>query len=247
MNLPYYLMKADLVVAVEANPNMCERMRDVFGTYISEGRLIVENCVVNVGGGADVVNFFLHRSNSVLSQFPPPPKREQEQFRKVSLPAKTLTELIERHGDPYYIKIDVEHYDSKVLSSMFDAGIFPRYVSAEAHSIDVFHVLNTLGGYTGFKLVEGRSVPRVYRRHLVRGYGKDAPFRYSFPPHSAGPFGEDVKGPWMGPEDFLIALALEGMGWKDIHACKLDEHVRLSRFTMSKYMMRYLFRGFLRY
>jgi hypothetical protein len=41
---------------------------------------------------------------------------------------------------------------------------------------------------------------------------------YSFPFHSAGPFGNDVDGAWMTGDNFLRVLALEGLGWKDIHA-----------------------------
>ena len=39
-------MKSDLVVAVEANPQLCNETTDKFKNEILEGRLIVENCIV---------------------------------------------------------------------------------------------------------------------------------------------------------------------------------------------------------
>jgi hypothetical protein len=59
-------------------------------------------------------------------------------------------------------------------------------------------------GYKSFALVDGSSVAE----------------RYSFKPHSAGPFGPDIDGPWYDADAFFYLLASEGLGWKDIHAAK---------------------------
>lgn len=45
-DIPYYLMKADLVVAVEANPGLCAQMSVRFADEVRSGRLIIENCVL---------------------------------------------------------------------------------------------------------------------------------------------------------------------------------------------------------
>ena len=45
-DIPYYLMKGDTVVAIEANPVLCKGIRQDFASEIQEGRLILENCVV---------------------------------------------------------------------------------------------------------------------------------------------------------------------------------------------------------
>jgi hypothetical protein len=49
--------------------------------------------------------------------------------------------------------------------------------------------------------------------------GQD-PIRYSFPYHSAGPFGEDIDGEWMSASYMIRLLAIVGLGWKDIHASR---------------------------
>jgi len=119
---------------------------------------------------------------------------------------------------PYYIKIDLENYDHVILMELFRNNIYPKYLSAESHSIDIFALLVTFGRYTSFNLVDGASVSSLYANHTINTF--DTVKSYSFPYHSAGPFGEDVKGPWMAPNDFFRHLAIEQLGWKDIHATK---------------------------
>ncbi|SDB18623.1 hypothetical protein SAMN05660653_00921 [Desulfonatronum thiosulfatophilum] len=66
---------------------------------------------------------------------------------------------------------------------------------------------------------------------------------YSFPLHSAGPFGNDVDGAWMNASTFLRVLALEGLGWKDIHATYNDDTNNPLAFRgFYNYMLSYLLR-----
>ena len=45
-NIPYYSLKADLIIAVEANPELCLIIKNNFKDLIKEKRLIVENCIL---------------------------------------------------------------------------------------------------------------------------------------------------------------------------------------------------------
>ena len=45
-NIPYYLLKADIVVAVEANPKLCQIIKKKFNKEISKKNLIVENVII---------------------------------------------------------------------------------------------------------------------------------------------------------------------------------------------------------
>ena len=45
-NIPYYLLKADVVVAVDANPKLCEIIKVKFDKEIKQNRLVVENCII---------------------------------------------------------------------------------------------------------------------------------------------------------------------------------------------------------
>lgn len=215
-DIPYYLKKADLVVAVEANPTLCLQIEERFTHEIAEGRLRVENCVVTGADRDAEVYFYLHKRHHVLGQFPEPDKSVISDYTQVSLPAKTVMQILGEHGAPYYIKIDIEHYEEVILKELFLHGVKPPYLSAESHSIRVFALLAGLGEYGAFKLVEGATVAKKYKNHPIHLDG--GPETYSFPAHSAGPFGEDIDGDWMNADDLFEVLADKKMGWRDIHA-----------------------------
>lgn len=214
-DIPYYLKKCDLIVAVEANPYLCSQIRMRFGSEISEGRLVVENKVISHMERNSEVSFYLHLKKNVQSQLPKPSLSEAANFEEIRLPSVTVPQLIKKWGDPYYIKIDLEHYDAPVLRSIFEAQIVPPYLSAESHSVDVFCLLVALGGYRSFKLVEGKTVHQKFSDlEIETNTGRQ---RHSFPFHSAGPFGDDIPGPWFTADNFLTLLGTSGLGWKDIH------------------------------
>jgi len=71
-NLNYYLKKADLTVAVEANPSLIALMQDKFKDSIENGTLILLNYVLNTEDSTDPVPFYIHKKYNVLSQFSPP-------------------------------------------------------------------------------------------------------------------------------------------------------------------------------
>jgi FkbM family methyltransferase len=239
-DIPYYLLKSDVVVAVEANPTLCELINVKFKAEIQAGRLVVENCVVTDETESSVADFYIHKSNHVLSQLPQPAPADLMMFKKVVLPAKAITELIDSHGNPYYIKIDIEHYDAQILRALFSAGVFPPFISAELHSIEVFALLVAQGGYNAFKLVDGGSVSRVYSNRLIICENEQKQVTFSFPFHAAGPFGNDVDGVWMTADNFLRVLALEGLGWKDIHATNLESAGLSTRISSYDLILGYI-------
>lgn len=220
-DIAYYLKRADLVVAVEADPDLCRIMQDRFAPQIKSGRVIVENCVITVDDLSEVT-FYKHKRNHVLSQFPKPQGRRLRAFTEVLLPARTPLSIIAEHGAPYYIKIDVEHYDAAILTNLFAHGIRPPYISAESHSAKVFSLLVIEGGYRAFKLVEGRHVHRSANDIFIQGEDGGLE-RFSFRRHAAGPFGEDISGEWLTAENCKRLLAFRGMGWRDVHATNLSD------------------------
>ena len=215
-DIPYYLLKADKVVAVEANPALAAGIRERFAAELASGRLAVENCVLVERGRGTSVPFHLHRRRHILSRFAPPAPQERDDFETVELPALDTSTLLARHGAPWYVKIDVEGYDQVILRELFECGVRPPFVSAESHDIEVFALLVAMGQYRAFNLVDGETVPTRYRNHPIAP--RTGSVDYSFPPHSAGPFGIDIDRPWLAPAEFATLLALVGMGWKDIHA-----------------------------
>lgn len=241
-DIPYYLKKGDVVVAVEANPALCRGMEELFAAEIRGGRVFVESCVVTAGGEAPEVPFYLHKRYAVLGQFPEPEATVRGDYNRVVLPSQPLMEILGKHGAPYYIKIDIEGFDDVLLEELFRNGVRPPYISAESHNVRVFALLVGMGGYSAFKLVDGASVGKKYKDHAIRVKGGQE--RYSFPPHSAGPFGEDLAGEWMNAEELFHALAKGGLGWKDIHATSLVQLDPVSQARRRRQALRHV-RGWL--
>ena len=222
-DLSYYLKKADRVVAIEANPVLCTRMSNRYGEFIEHGRLSVENCALV--GEQDYtdpeINFYIHKEFHELSQLPRPDAAGMRQFDCVSVPAKTLKQILRKYWIPFYIKIDIERYDQVILRDLFRLNCIPTYISAEIQSLEVVDLLLSRSEYTGFKLVAGETVGQLYDDisiETIEGTNE----RYAFPTHSAGPFGNDVRGPWLDNVSMWHLIMKTGLGWYDLHASRLD-------------------------
>lgn len=225
LNIPYYLLKADKVVAVEANPALCEVMRRRFATRIVDGSLVVENCAIgDERTKHSEVRFYLHKTNSVLSQMVLPTVEDAVHFEEIRVKARSAAELIREHGEPLYVKSDVEQCDHLVLADLFAASIRPPFISAEAHSTDILYLLAHVGGYERFKLVRGFTVHKVFESWEINT--KAGRVTHNFPRHSAGPFGNDLPGRWIGAGQMFQRLVNEKKGWKDIHATR-DESLEV--------------------
>ena len=217
-DIEYYLKKSDIVVAVEANPYLARLIEERYKEQIREGRLFVENCVITADGAEAEVPFYLHKFGHLISQFPKPIESELKNFDEVMLPSKSVLHIISKYGNPHYIKVNIEGYDQEILRSLFNNKIYPEYISAESHNIEVFSLLVSANKYKSFNLIDGHWVPFIYQNSTIEtSKGLE---EYSFPPHSAGPFGADIKAAWMTSECLFKLLAFEGLGWKDIHAAK---------------------------
>lgn len=216
-DVSYYLRKADLVVAIEANPALCGDIRSRFAADIDSGRLVVENCAVTADAVVDdECDFYLHRRHHVLGQVPPPAEDRRTEFERITVPCRAATQIIACHGDPHYVKIDVQQSEAKILRSLLEQGIRPPYISAELQGIEVFALLIAIGRYNAFKIVDGDTVPMMYGNCRIATGGQEE--RHAFPVHSAGPYGDDIAGPWMTAEACLQVLVRDGLHWKDVHA-----------------------------
>jgi FkbM family methyltransferase len=245
-NLKYFLSRADIVVAIEADPLAADIIKDKFASAISEGRLFVENVVVTELKFNDFVPFYISKLGGGHNQFPEPKSEEMKFFDKVELPSLTALEIISKYGKPYYIKIDVEWADAQILRSILSAGIRPPFISAESHTSEIFALLHGLGGYQSFNLVRGCEVLSEFK-----SFGADSKIKsgsdieHLFEEHSSGPFGYDISRPWMTPDNFFYYLALDRLGWKDVHAtteiqANSDLIVSFSKFARRQIVQDYV-------
>jgi len=217
-DLSYYLAKGTKVVGVEANRSLCDSVRAKYSKEVQAGQLVIENVVLSVDRDEGEVDFYIHKANHVLSQFPRPSDKRIDDFEETRVRQRLPSSLIWQHGEPHYIKLDIEHYDRIVLEELFSQEIYPRFISSEMHDVRVFQLM-TNAGYPYFNLVNGPDVSKQYRDvAFLDAHGTAQTF--SFPSHSAGPFGADLRFPWLRTWQMNLLIWLVEPGWRDLHASR---------------------------
>jgi FkbM family methyltransferase len=205
----FYLRKGFRVVAVEANPALVELAKQRFRNEISAGHLTVIGKAIAEKPG--LVELWINDKNdewsSLSQQYVDRNDRIGAKSKPASVPSVDIGGLLEAHGIPYYLKIDIEGLDHLCINALHDFSNRPKYVSVETSGtndfvytrdlIDELYVL----GYRKFKLLNqymNRSIrlpnpPRegVYVDHRFEGLA------------SSGPFGEETPGDWESAEQVI--------------------------------------------
>jgi len=219
-NLPYYFLKADQVIAVEANKKLCEIITKKFKKEIRKKKLIIVNLIIT--NKQDKLNdiFFIHRYNNLLGQYPIPTKQKEHYF-PVTVPSKNIISIINTYGDPYYIKIDLENYDNIILTKILCNKIKHTYLSVEANNIETLNILSKYGKYHAYKIINGKKINKASTNYIITNKLKKK-IKYFFPRNSAGPFGEDINGDWMTYTNLQKMMKYAKIGWNDIHCSKIN-------------------------
>jgi len=212
----YFRKKGFRVVAVEAMPTFVESAAARFHEDITAKNVILEH--VGIAEGDGEATFFINPKNTVQSSFVP---KDSADWQPVKVRTVSLSTLLQKHGTPDLLKIDIENYDLIALDSLMKVGAFPKYISCEAHRIDVVLKLWAMG-YRRFRLINGRSVPRVFGKRAILDIN-GAEHIYRFRRHSSGPYGNDISEfPWVDIEKIMMIWSVRrealGRGWFDIHA-----------------------------
>jgi FkbM family methyltransferase len=225
-NLEYFLKRADLVIAVEANPILCEFIEKEFANYIANGKLIVENCAVSEKDSNEGLAFYIHKSRDLLST-----SLNQElnpNYKKIPIKGKTPGTIIQEHTKPtdsfLYAKFDLEGFDATALNAMVGQGYVSDFISIESHTVDSLVAILNIREVKGLKLLEGTDIVKKYSSVDILTLNETIE-KFSFKLHSSGPFGDDIAGEWMDKRIFLDYFLLKRFGWKDIHATTLERQL----------------------
>ncbi len=234
-----YLLKSGFqVVAVEANPALCQRAGQTFAESVRTGRLTIVNKAVAAAEGAAELSLCSDDlgSSSIVSD------KIRESRRGAELRVRTIpmVALIAEYGVPEFLKVDIEGADRHcILPLTRDSA--PRYLSFEVDD-DVEELVDHVAaiGYSRFKLIgqcsfleidNENGLSKRLRDRLMHLLGYDEPelvrrkgrwFRLM---HSSGP------GPWESDGDWYSARTLLGkwrrsgerdtrQGWYDVHAMR---------------------------
>ena len=218
----YYLKLGHKVIALEANPALCEQAAKRFASAIAEGCLTVVHAAIWESAGE--TQFLVNLDNDHWSSIDPGwAKRDDSACKAITVECVTLADLFAKYGVPFYCKIDVEGVDHIVLDQLAHADVRPQYVSVEdcRFGFDYMATLDACG-YTGFKLLDQSTVP--CRTDPATGH--------KFPAGSSGPLGRDIAGDWRpypSMVDHYAATVRDREGnrlaprtrWWDIHAAAL--------------------------
>jgi len=225
-NLNYFLKKADIVIAVEANPKLVTKIKSNFKKFIDDKRLIIENVVLINDNKIKKIDFFLSKGNMLTSTlFPKNPNK----FFKQKIKCEKTSLLVMRYLSVFdiknieYIKIDLEGADHLILDDLIKNNILPKYLSVECHRPEVIELLIN-SKYKSFKFVQGENM--LFKKNVkikIRNGDKET---VNFDKHSSGPYGDDIPGPYYDKSSIFPFFLNNGLGWKDIH-CSADEKINL--------------------
>lgn len=221
-NLEYFLKKANLVIAVEANPELVKKIRFDFKKYIKSRKLVVENFALTDKGNIQKINFYISKINHVLSTLYPDDKKL---FYKIKVNATKASLLIKKYLNKFkkakieYIKIDIEYSDHLILKDLLKNNIIADHLSVECHNPEILKLIH-YSPYKSFKFVDGEKVKNMKNIKINTIYKKKKII--SFREHSSGPFGDDIPGRYYNKNSIFSYFLNNGFGWKDIHCSKKD-------------------------
>jgi FkbM family methyltransferase len=208
----FYLKKGFQVVAVDADPDHCATACQKLSEFVSSGKLTIVNAAITDKVG-EAVLLKSEKSDwgTVVPEWDAQNRARGFASRAVPVHSTTLAELIRAHGDPYFIKIDIEGMDSVALASLANAPALPKYLSVElafprdptfAVARAEFELLRELG-YDRFKIVAQHAVPNQLPVSPAREGGYVA---HQFELGSSGLFGEESPGEWQTAQQALRAF-----------------------------------------
>ena len=189
----YYLAKGYSVLAVEANPLLCEQAYDKYFNAISSGKLIILNAAVTDCIKESV--FYVNTDNTHWSSLDIGwASRNNSSITPITVKGTTIQEIVRQYGCPFFLKIDIEGADIVVLRQLLEMNRCPQFLSVEdcRFGFEYLQLLHKCG-YRRFKLSNQAIVPQM----------KDHSIKHTFPIGSSGMFGDELPGKWLSYDNFL--------------------------------------------
>jgi FkbM family methyltransferase len=230
----YYLGEGYSVVAIEADPSLCNGLRTRFAEEIAGDRLTVINAAI-MEEDRDEVALYVSRDNTESSLIRSMAERSGSMTGQIMVKGRGLCSLFDEYGLPWYCKIDIEGYDAQAVRGMSGCGGRPAYISCEGTGQPIGEIIRDEGllykaldalaaqGYRSFKVVDQESLqvltdaghydrlhswPVRIRTKLERWMGRLSRQRWPEAGFVSGPFGEGLAGEWAGYEVIRGRMAM---------------------------------------
>jgi FkbM family methyltransferase len=207
----FYLKKGYKVIAFEASPDLVQLCKIRFEDEIAEGRLIIVEGAITAETGPGPIRFYKNDKNSVFGTINPDWNERNEAVGSggtmIEVNRIDIASCLEKFGVPHYMKIDIEGADTVVLDALKAFSERPDYVSIESNKVDLAEVQRELNvfralGYEKFAAVQQADIPN--RRISTTDLNGKA-FTFVFEKDASGPFGEDLRRPWLSADECMTA------------------------------------------
>lgn len=224
----FYLKKGFNVVAIEANPELCEEANDKFYSFIKSGQLHLINKAVS--NNNEKLKFYIHPTQKDWSScFKEFIRSENVELTEIEVEGITIKELFEQYNVPRYMKVDIEGADglvAKQLSFLKEKPDFVSFETSRSNYAEIFSYL-FLAGYKKFQLINQLKYNGLYLEN-IKNEGKN--LSHCFELGSSGIFGLDLdETKWVDYTEVIsrynrfidlrnIDQENLSMGWIDIHA-----------------------------
>ena len=158
LDTAYYLELGFKVVAVEANPTLIERAKVRFSERFENGRLVLLNGAISDADGQ--VELIVSGDDVGSSSILPTHVQTIQPIGAYTVPSIRFPSLIDKHGVPYFLKIDIEGSDRHCILPL-TTKVAPKFLSYEIGSDfeELFAHVRKIG-YTEFKIIDQSSFPR---------------------------------------------------------------------------------------
>jgi FkbM family methyltransferase len=126
----YYLHQGYRVLAVEANPSLAAQAERRFQSAIREGRLTVLN--IGIAERAGNACFWISDDHPEWGSVDRDiASRSGSRHHPIEIQIITFTRILEEHGIPHYLKIDIEGSDGFCVKALPKGPLLPKYISLE--------------------------------------------------------------------------------------------------------------------
>jgi FkbM family methyltransferase len=165
LDAAYYLQKGYKVIAVEANPELCESLREKFSNEITNGQMILVESAIDRYSNISVP-FHISSDDGESSLAAERLKEMNRSYKTISVNTNTLTDLFNEFGRGVYCKMDIENGDIAALKTLNSSDNLPQYFSVEISGLPIGKLVQQLPetqaaikeferlGYNRFKLVD---------------------------------------------------------------------------------------------
>ncbi len=220
-NIDYFLDKADIVIAIEANPYLVKKIEYDFKKFINNKKLIVRNIALTDNENIKNIDFYIHKTKNTNSTIYPD---DISKFYKHEVKCGKASLIIQTYLKEFniskieYIKIDIESADKLVLKDLLKNNILAKNLSVECSDPEVLELLIS-SPYKSFKFIRGGDINfKNNIKIITKDFNKKI---INFNIHSSGPYGEDIPGDYYDKKSILPYFFNNGLGWFDVH-CSLE-------------------------